>query len=322
MVHLKTFLLSDSISSFGNITLGNVFQSGNFIGSIDELAIYHRFFSRSGLEAHIAAANENLNSVDLAFSFVDPTTTTLPTLEQVGNLTVTFQFQNPISTDPTVNNVSTVFSFRQPTILQDIVPSFILNPEALDTSWRFFSPRVIQTPILVSTETVYVCFLENDSFPRIEIPISNFQARLRANLVSFLTVTIPNVLPILTDINDRLDQGTLSVFERTILPESFIDDLIISVLVGSVRQDQGVRANTLTLSGNSVFTVDAPIMRQLENVSQFSSFNGLRRVRADIDQHLRPGDTVEANGQSFVAGLITLNFSRNLQIMDVTELNG
>jgi len=307
--------------SVDGLVFGGLDGAQWFNGRLDEFALYHDALTVMQLSAHRELALSELPLLSIAMTLAQGTTSKPIQANIVPSLIMALTFpgiQTPVAEIP---SLVMLLSFDQAVVFTSPFPTNILKNISIAMSLRFVPPRIIRELVDMPVNTVYIATLKNAYNDEIEIPISNFQLRLRANGNSFLSITIPNLATLFTVISDRLDGGTLTVFEGDVLQDgTIVRDQIVNVQVNTFRQDQGARANTGTLSGNSTLVIESVITRLITNAVSISRNQGRRRIRAPIDRHLKPGDTVDTVGEQFVVGAISMNFSQASQFMDVEEL--
>ncbi len=87
----------------------------------------------------------------------------------------------------------------------------------------------------------------------------------------------------------------------------------------NVRVDKGTRNRSATLSGHRTETWGAQIVT-LRGITYQSDYNGLIRIRCAMpDLWLRPGNTVNAGDETFVAGQVLTAMAKKTQWMEVVE---
>jgi hypothetical protein len=156
-----------------------------------------------------------------------------------------------------------------------------------------------------------------DSTDDITLPISSIQGRLRSGTPSYLSVQIPSynfIEEIIARANGEMQ--IWGVFE--IGTGDQIRQIISSADLDDIRSDRGGKNNTITLAGHRTQTF-ANKTTVLTNVSEIGQSGGKKSAVADVDFYLRPGDTVIANGESFVVGLVSFLISVKRQRMEVVE---
>jgi hypothetical protein len=147
--------------------------------------------------------------------------------------------------------------------------------------------------------------------------ISSFQGRFRSGDPSFLSVVVPG-LDYAEAINAR-SNGSLIVFMVKTYPAGdSIAEAICAVDLEDIRLDEGTSSASITLSGHRTESWPAKSI-SLKGVSYRCVTNGKFRCRCVPDLYIRPGDTVNVNGDSFTANLITWTVGAGIESMEVSE---
>jgi hypothetical protein len=161
-----------------------------------------------------------------------------------------------------------------------------------------------------ATARQYECILTGDGFDDLVIPISSLQSRQRAGTPSYAEVTIPG-LAHLQDIMSMPDAEFVislllildsEVIQREILFQSPIDTMVIS---GNVKDQTIILSGYRTEPEN-----DSPKTIAISGVSYSCMDKGTMAIRkADPDPYLRPGDSVEYDGNLITANTISYSLS-------------
>ena len=196
-------------------------------------------------------------------------------------------------------------------------PALRLVPGAAVVGVRGATPY----PLLILTDptavSIYRCYLDLTG-DRVELPIATVQTRLQEVGTSFLAVTVPNGLSLIDAIRARAG-GNLSLWRgvRTRSGQEVLTEIVNAPLT-STALDAGARSSTITLNARETLTVDAPKRVTLTDVQSYSDRDGTLRVRAGVDEHLRPGDTAVFDGGEFaVVSVLILESARGLSSMEV-----
>jgi hypothetical protein len=98
------------------------------------------------------------------------------------------------------------------------------------------------------------------------------------------------------------------------------EDLMMSVLLDSVRGDLGSNSGALTLTGSISETAVTQRTRTLQGVSYRNSRNGLRRVRCAVDTYLQPGDVAMlSESESLTVAELVYSITPSNAYMEVSE---
>jgi hypothetical protein len=158
-----------------------------------------------------------------------------------------------------------------------------------------------------------------DGLEDVELPISSYQARLRNNKPTYLSVVVPDGKSYAGMVAAR--QNGSIVIERGIKYQSgevqYVE--LMRVDLENSSDGGGGRNRSLTLSGHATIDHGTPKSIELSNVRiRTNSASGLR-FRAELDLNLRPGDTAVVGAESFTVGLITYIVSSGGEMMEVSE---
>ncbi len=166
----------------------------------------------------------------------------------------------------------------------------------------------------------YYCTLTGapDGLADIELPMSSFQYRLRDNTPSYLQVVIPRIDDA-QDIADRSNGDLLVEMAYLVDGVEQHREQLARVDLDPPRSDEGTRRQSITLSGHRTETWGAQIVT-LRGITYQGDYNGLIRIRCAMpDLWLRPGDTVHAGDETFVAGKVLTAMSKKTHWMEVVE---
>jgi len=147
----------------------------------------------------------------------------------------------------------------------------------------------------------------DDGESDVEIPVSSFQGRFRSGDPSYMAAVVPG-LDYVSHINAR-PNGEL-VIEMVLIVDGVesLREEIARVSFENVRIDEGSTQKTLTLTGHKTETWPAQIVT-LEGAGYRYLSEGALRYRALPDLYLRPGNTVRAGDDEFIAGYVWLSVS-------------
>lgn len=171
--------------------------------------------------------------------------------------------------------------------------------------------EIAQNPI----STHYRCYLDD-----LELPIKSFQFRINS-IRKFGSVVLPGAAYYAAAINARLN-GNLRV-ERIYNYNDGSNLLFImfELPFNSIRLDQGgLSGLTATLSGSDVTVAGNAQTIELFDPIYYSSTDGTsRRYRCQLDPRIRPGDTAQINGESFIIEEIIWYVDVKTAIAEISE---
>lgn len=160
------------------------------------------------------------------------------------------------------------------------------------------------------------------AFGAVQVPISNWQATLRAGASSFLQCNVPGCQPYV----DALAAATSFVINREarLLDGRPVVYEMARAAVSSLSLAQGTSNYTATLTGFSEgFATDAApsatFDRPLTGVRQVTTTAAGMRIRCEIDWLLRPGMRAVLNDVSFLVGRISYFVDTASAYMDVSQ---
>jgi len=150
--------------------------------------------------------------------------------------------------------------------------------------------------------------------------ISSWQATNQSDgRQAFIQAVIPSANEIIDQISERPD-GDLVIRKGLRLPsgESQFSEILRSNF-DTLRYDRSGNRFTVTVSGYRVNETASTGSRTLQGIRTISVSNGIRRVRCDIDLFLRPGMTVSAADETFIASYINYFVAGNDKFCEVGE---
>lgn len=173
--------------------------------------------------------------------------------------------------------------------------------------------------ILEGTSRVYFFTLtgEADSIDDIVIPISSFQSRIKSGDPTYLSVVIPST-EYATDINLRLNGDLVVRMGYKSDEEILLTEIISRVTFENIIINEGSINKSITLDGHKTETW---IVKEvdLKDSSYKNLSKGKLRYRCKPDLYLKPGDTANINGDTFVVNSIVYSVSPGLETYEVAE---
>ncbi len=201
---------------------------------------------------------------------------------------------------------------------------------AADLEIDLFPPALAASPALClggnlavfvdeNYRITYRCLLTGaaDGLSDQVLPISSFQGRFRSGDPSFLSVVVPG-LDYAEAINARSNGDLIVFMVKTYPAGASIAEAICTVDLEDIRLDEGTSSQSITLAGHRTESWPAKSI-SLSGVSYRCVTNGKFRCRCVPDLYVRPGDTVEVNGDTFTADLITWTVGAGIESMEVSE---
>lgn len=164
--------------------------------------------------------------------------------------------------------------------------------------------------ILSEARLVYECAISGDGYDDLIVPISAFTSRQRAGDPSYSEVIIPGMDSVTGILDRQMGIMTVSVLlvksgvvmQREILFESEIASVSIT---GNTNNQQIMLSGYRTSEAASI-----PAVVPVSGVNYRLTDNGTMTLRKpEPDLYLRPGDTVQYDGDEFTVALITFSFS-------------
>ena len=179
----------------------------------------------------------------------------------------------------------------------------------------------VWTPVIGAT--VYRFALEHAQ-NRVEIPISNFSGQLRSGEPSYLQVTIPDARRWAQDIADFAAQSDTEMVIQAgyrYSDGSFQTQDIARTRLRNVRYDIGARSSSVQLDGIDTRINPAPKTVTLIGANYRSQDEaGRLRYRCAMNFEIRPGDTAQINGETFIVGELSYNVTVNNATLEVAEV--
>lgn len=191
-----------------------------------------------------------------------------------------------------------------------IVVTLILFPGAGTATIDGSAATLGPVAILAGSKKVYECVLSADGLSDVIVPIESFTSRQRAGDPSYTEVIIPG-LDCLVSVLAR-QSGTVTVWVKmvkkgiTLQREKLFESEITSVAISGNE-----RRHEIMLSGYRTTTAaDVPAVIPVSKVNYKSVDRGVTTIRKpEPDLYMRPGDTVQYDGDEFTVELITYSHS-------------
>ncbi len=94
---------------------------------------------------------------------------------------------------------------------------------------------------------------------------------------------------------------------------------IARVDLEDIRLDKGAKNRPITLTGHKTVTITDPYVVTLTGANYRNLTDGKKRYRCNVDLWLRPGDTVEIEGEQFQVGFISYTIGAGQEVMEIVE---
>lgn len=158
---------------------------------------------------------------------------------------------------------------------------------------------------------------EADSIDDIVIPISSFQSRIKSGDPTYLSVVIPST-EYATDINLRLNGDLIVRMGYKSGEEILLTEIISRVTFENIIINEGSINKSITLDGHKTETWVVKEV-DLKDPSYKNLTKGKLRYRCKPDLYLKPDDTANINGDTFVVNSIVYSVSSELETYEVAE---
>jgi hypothetical protein len=181
--------------------------------------------------------------------------------------------------------------------------------------------RNVNAPPLGWSAVRYRCFLTppDSTVFDIELPISSFQSRLRLDGLSYLSVVLKGADAYVDQIGEAANRQ-MCIFREYHYLDGYINSTVMASTAYETLQiaEGGKSGVTATLAGNGDFVPSDSATIELKDPTYRSYAGGYHRYRCAIDARLRPGDTAQINGDSFVVNEIVYVIDTQTAIMEIS----
>ena len=174
-------------------------------------------------------------------------------------------------------------------------------------------------PAVLAWQTVYRCILSADGLPDYEVPIKSVQMRRRDGEPTMISVVVPDAMTYLAACEDYRD-GYLTVWAGMRAGDG-TENLaeLERVVLESVAYDHGVQSSSLTLSGYRTQSTANPRTVTVSGGRYYGlQADGRAKIRANVNQWLRPGDTVIYGATQVTVSQIYIMIDHSLSWMEVS----
>jgi hypothetical protein len=189
----------------------------------------------------------------------------------------------------------------------DYAPS-VLSIEVDLQAWKMIPPATRWAlPANQPRREVFICTLRKTGLDDVDVPLASLQMRRRDGNPTMISCVIPDAETYMGYVEDRED-GEIIIYAGSITEDGtrHLSELD-RVSLDSISYDIGVQSSSLVISGYRTETNINPRPLDITDVTYYGlQADGKRRIRAKINQFLRPGDTAIYNGESFVVDQIYL----------------
>ncbi len=206
---------------------------------------------------------------------------------------------------------------------QEVRPEFSVSPPPALVSLSVPHPLPYWTADPTKVQTIYLFTLTGapDGTTDVTIPISSCQMRRRDGDPTYMSVVVPGYDDWVGAITAR-PNGEM-IFRKGV---RFADgsqqvEEIARANLEDIRLDKGSKERSVTLVGHKTVSNTAPNVVTLSKASYRNvDASGLRRYRCEVDLWIRPGDTVEIEGESFTVGFISYIIGVRQEVMELVEM--
>jgi len=167
------------------------------------------------------------------------------------------------------------------------------------------------------SQRIYTMTLSGN--PDLNLPMKSFQATMNTGAASYVSAVIPDPETYAAEIAAR-NGGTIKIYKGYRLPDGseLLNRIALSVMT-EVRYDIGANSASVSLTGYQVIAAGAPKIRTLTGERYQSVTNGKRRIRANVDTFLLPGDYAVTSLGTYRARSITYIIGTEQEQMEVQE---
>jgi len=173
---------------------------------------------------------------------------------------------------------------------------------------------------LEDTDIVYYFTLtgENNATTDIELPIENFQCRMRNGQPTYLSVTIPDS-SYADDVSTRAS-GVMHIDLAYKKGDEIIQRAtIVSADLESISYWEGGNNNAIILTGHKSETFISKNIYIDKSIYRLINDGKFRHRLATPNIYLKPGDTVTIGGDTFQANVISYYIAVQNQTMEIAE---
>jgi len=178
-----------------------------------------------------------------------------------------------------------------------------------------------------AAQIVYRCYLAdvNETTGEyenvIELPMESWQARMKKEGPSYLSVVVPKGSSFEAEISARSEGVIVIKGGYRFQDGTEALEVVATADFESLRTDTGARNDSATISGHRAEEAgQSPKVWPLSGVSYRALYeSGKRRYRCRIDMFLRPGDTAVYGSEQIVVGEIVYTINTAFCYMEVVE---
>ena len=178
-----------------------------------------------------------------------------------------------------------------------------------------------------AAQIIYRCYLANVNGTTgeyenvIELPMESWQARMKKEGPSYLSVVVPKGSSFEAEISSRSNGFIVIKGGYRFQDGTEALEIVATAEFESLRTDTGARNDSATISGHKVQAPNlSPKTWPLSGVSYRALYeSGKRRYRCQIDMFLRPGDIAVYGSEQIVVGEIVYTINAAFCYMEVVE---
>ena len=174
-------------------------------------------------------------------------------------------------------------------------------------------------PAVTPRKTIYIAELSADGLDAYEVPVASIQMRRRDGEPTMISCVVPDAMTYLTACQAYQD-GSLIIRAGSETNDGTRNlSELDRVTLDTIAYDVGVHSSSLTLAGYRTASNANPRAVSVSGVRYYGlQADGKAKLRANIDQWLRPGDTVVYGATSFTVSSIYVFLDAKTSYMEVS----
>jgi hypothetical protein len=200
-----------------------------------------------------------------------------------------------------------------------IIPNVPLPPQ---WAWKMIPPASKWSlPRATPRRDIFICILRKTGLDDYEVPMASMQLRRRDGLPTLVSCVVPDYSTYYAGAAARKD-GEIIIMAGSVTADGtrHLSELERATLE-NVSYDHGVNSSSLSLSGYRTTAITNPRPVDLTGITYYGlQADGKRRVRGQINQFLRPGDTAIWGSESMVVDQIYIAVQPRNAWMEVAGL--
>jgi hypothetical protein len=189
-------------------------------------------------------------------------------------------------------------------------------------AWKMIPPASKWSlPRATPRRDIFICILRKTGLDDYEVPMASMQLRRRDGLPTLVSCVVPDYLTHYAAAEARKD-GEIIIMAGSVTPDGtrHISELERATFEHATY-DHGANSSSISLSGYRTTAITNPRPVDLTGLTYYGlQADGKRRVRGQINQFLRPGDTAIFPGGSFVVDQIYISVEATNAWMEAAGL--